>query len=152
MRSFPCAIVVLLLFAAGCAKTQGYQVAVRNETPEPLTAGLVKEGGPYEPHWALPEDIAVETPADDGRGWDSAVVKPGDTGSAGPVTGKFDDGSRAVLRVYSGARELDEVLAVSRGSPDRVDVPLRPGKNAIIVRRDNGKLAYERVNLASPKK
>src|SRR6478609_7191105 len=63
----PVAIVVtalLTLIGAGCAPTQTrtFDVTVRNQTPGPLTLSLAKDGPPFEPTWATPEDIAKESP------------------------------------------------------------------------------------------
>ena len=144
---FSFVLLFVSLLALGCAKQQSYQVAVRNETEGPLTVGLVKEGGTFESEWASPEEIAAATRADEQRKWDSATVRQGQTGVAGPIEGTFGGDARAVLRVYAGGEEMDELMAISRGSPDRIDVPLRPGKNAIIVRREKGRLVYERAQL-----
>ena len=146
--SLPLSLPLLLLVSAvGCAENHTFRVAVRNETERPVTAGLAKDGGRYEPQWAAPEDVVVRTRSENERGWDSVVVPPGETRSAGPVTGDFAGDARAVLRVYAGDLELSEVLSVSRGSPDRLDVPLEPGRNAIVVREEKGRLAYERVKV-----
>ena len=141
-----------LLLALGCADNHTFQIAVRNETSRPLTAGLAKEGGKFERQWASPEDAALRTSGDDERGWDSVVIPPGETRSAGPVRGSFADGAIAVLRVYAGDLQLSDVLAVSRGSPNRLDVALDEGRNAIVVREQNGKLTYERAPVAKGKR
>lgn len=149
-------ILLPLLVAAvvGCSDTRSYQVAVRNETRDPITVGFTKEeGGPFEPHWATPEELAIATPDPNapGRGWDSVVVPPGRTGAAGPIKGKFDGAAKAVLRVYGSKGPVDELLAISPGSPRRVDVPLAPGRNALIVRDDGGRLTVERVPVSPGK-
>ena len=41
-------------------------------------------------------------------------------------------GDDDVIGEAGGAQKLSDVLAVSRGSPSRVDVPLEAGRNAII--------------------
>ena len=149
-------LVALALVAAGvagCAQTRSYHVAVRNETSDSITVGFAKEnGGPFEAQWATPEQVAMQSPGDDGRGWDSVVVPPGKTGVAGPLQGKFDGSAVAVLRVYGASGGLNDLLAMSRDSPRRVDVPLAPGRNALIVREEAGKLKVEHVQLPEPKK
>jgi hypothetical protein len=147
----PVMLVLALLLPTGCAENRTYQVAVRNESPGPLTVGLAKDGGKFEPQWASPEEVVVRTTSEDERGWDSVVVPPGDVRSAGPVKGNFAGGAQATLRVYAGELELSDVLAISRRSPGRVDVPLEPGKNAIIIREEKGRLTYERVKLTPSK-
>jgi hypothetical protein len=134
----------------GCAHTRSYQVAVRNETAEPITVGFAKEeGGPFEPAWATPEQVAIESPTYTERTWDSVVVPPGKTGVAGPLQGKFDSTARAFLRVYAATGALNDLLAISRGSPRRAEVPLCAGRNALIVRNEEGRLVVERVNLGA---
>lgn len=140
--------IALAAVATGCAQTRTYQVAVRNETDRPLTVGFAKEeGGPFERAWATPEEIAIDTPAYSERDWDSVVVPSGKTGVAGPLQGKFDSTARAFLRVYAAEGSLNDLMAISRGSPHRADVPLAQGRNALIVREERGKLVVERVNL-----
>src|SRR6478752_4325957 len=58
----PCLLIIAAL-SGGCAQTRRYNVQVLNQTDEPITIGLAKEGGPYEPHLASPEEVAVGTPA-----------------------------------------------------------------------------------------
>lgn len=138
----------------GCAKSRSYQVAVRNDTSDPITVGFAKvDGGPFEPQWATPEELAIATPDPNapGQTWDSVVVPPGKTGVAGPIKGKFDSAAKAMLRIYGSNGPIHELLAISPGSPRRVDVPLAPGRNALIVRVEGGKLAVERVAVPSGK-
>lgn len=144
------AALSLLLSVVGCGNKQTFQIAVHNDSARPLTVGVAKEGGPFEPQWASPEQVVVRTNGRNEGGWDSVVVPPGETRSAGPVTGDFSGGARATLRVYAGELKLSDVLAVSRGSPNRVDVPLDPGKNAVIIRDAGGRLMYERADPTGP--
>jgi hypothetical protein len=141
-----------LLLVVGCTPTYSFQVAVRNETKGPVTMGLVKEGGRGQPQWRTPESAAMGAEAGNERAWDSIVVPPGKTGYAGPVKGKFENDSRAVLRVYAGDLDLSDVLAISRGSPNRADIALEEGRNAIIVKESGGRLVYDRVEVPQPKK
>jgi hypothetical protein len=141
-----------LLLLVGCAQTYSFQVAVRNETKHPLTVGLAKEGGKYEQKWQTPEQAAMRTSSKDERGWDSVVVQPGETQSAGPVKGDFSGGALATLRVYAGDLELSDVLSISRESPNRVDIPLDAGRNAVVIHEEAGKLFYEKVKLPPEKK
>ena len=136
------------LLAVGCAESRTFQIAVRNQTSGPITVGVAKDGGKYEPQWRSPEEAAVRTDSKDEGGWDSVVIAAGDTGSAGPVSGDFSGNAIAMLRIYRGDLKLSDVLAISRGSPNRLDVPLEEGRNAIVVREEAGKLAYDRVKLS----
>jgi hypothetical protein len=149
-----CALIALpvLFFAIGCADKRTYQIAVRNETAQPLTVGVAKDGGRFERQWASPEQAVLRTTGEDERAWDSVVIPPGQVGSAGPISGDFSGGAEAILRVYSGDLELSDVLAISRRSPERADVPLAPGRNAIIIREARGRLTYERAKLPPPSK
>jgi hypothetical protein len=141
-----------LFLAVGCADTRTYQIAVRNETKQPITVGVAKEGGKYEPQWRSPEQAVVRSGSDEEKAWDSVVVPPGETRSAGPVTGDFSGGAEATLRVYAGDLQLSDVLSISRGSPSRLDVPLDPGRNAVVVRDEGGKLSYLKVQVPQEKK
>lgn len=140
-----------LMLLVGCAETRTFQIAVRNETTQPLTCGVTKERGKYERQWRSPEQAVLRTTGEDERGWDSVVIPPGQTRSAGPVKGNFSGGAVAILRVYAGDLKLSDVLAVSRGSPGRLDVPLEEGRNAIVIRDAGGKLTYDRVPVPQAK-
>ena len=145
-------VIALAGLLAGCAQERTFQVAVRNETTQPITVGFAKEeGGPSEPAWATPEEIAIGTPSYAERSWDSVQVPPGRTGVAGPIKGKFDGNARAFLRVYAATGKLEDLIAISRGSPHRADVLLSPGRNAIVIRVENDRLVAERVQLPPSK-
>jgi hypothetical protein len=148
MTRRPTFLIVLAGLLGGCAQQRTYQVAVRNETPRPITVGFAKEeGGPFEPAWATPEEVAISTPSYAERNWDSVEVPPGRTGVAGPLAGKFDGSARAFLRVYAATGKLEDLISISRSSPRRKDVLLSPGRNAIVVRQEDGRLVAERVQL-----
>ena len=128
------AAVLGLAVGVGCTETQMYSVSVRNTTARPVTVCLTKTYGPAEPGWESPEQMAGPAyPASDERP-PGAVVLPGKTASEGPIPGDFyRDRGRAVLRVYGGTPTLTQMNAISPGSPDRLDVPLHPGGNAVVV-------------------
>jgi hypothetical protein len=137
---------VLLICAGvmltGCATTRHYQVILKNQTPEALTIGLAKNGGPAERDWVTPEELAIVNPQGADRPW-GAVVPPGKTASQS-VTGKFYDGEAAFLRVYSDGNlkrvGFSDLLAISRGAPNRLDLRIEPGRNAFIIRDERGVL------------
>src|SRR5688500_3418732 len=54
----------LALTAWGCnsTRTDTFDVDIRNATEQPVTLSLAKDGPPYEPTWATPEDLAIESP------------------------------------------------------------------------------------------
>jgi hypothetical protein len=130
--SIVCTAMLLLLGCGG--KTQTYDVSVSNDTPAPITVWLTKDGGPYEKHWRSPEDLAMDSP----RGSRIAGVKipAGQSATTGRIKGRFEQGGGAILRVYAGDYNFSELLAVSRGSPNRADVPLYPGVNRFSITRD----------------
>ena len=128
--------MVLLGAAAGvgCTETQTYSISVRNATPGPVTVCLTKTYGPSEPGWESPEEMAGPAyPASDEQP-PGVVVAPGRTAAEGPIPGEFyKDRGRAVLRVYAGTPTLNQMNAISPGSLDRLDVPLHPGGNRVVV-------------------
>lgn len=131
--------LALLASAGGCSQTQTrtFDVTVRNQTPGPLTLSLAKDGPPYEPAWATPEDVATESPRlrEDWRRTQGGMkaVPAGRLAEVRGLTGKFESGTRAYLRVYAGELSISEMLSKSPGSPDRVDIPLVPGANEITI-------------------
>jgi hypothetical protein len=132
-----------LLLAVGCQhyQTRTYSISVKNDTGDFVTVALTKDGPPYSAKWASPEDIAqghVKPRPDDELG--TTGIRPGGIESVGYISGQFSPGSRAVLRVYKGgAMTVREMLAIKPG-PARVDYPLQPGDNRLVVREQAGKL------------
>lgn len=144
--------IIMMLGAAalleGCAsRTYDYTVSVHNASSKPVMVGLAKEGAPFEDTWARPEDIANDIAA---RGptpgvWEWGVpVQPGQTGDVGQVRARLDRGAQAYIRVYSGAKSLDDFLAISRGSPNRLDIHLEPGDNHFTITDADGRLQVSR--------
>jgi hypothetical protein len=133
--------LLLALLAVGCSdtKTYSFQVSVKNATNRPLTIWLVKEGPPAEQGWRSPEQLAMSVPGHEER-ISGKVLPPGKTADTGAIEGKFDPGTYAWLRVYDGPQRLSDILAVSRGNPARVDVPLDPGENRFIVTDQVGRI------------
>jgi len=133
----------LLLFAImGCSGgTRHFKVSIKNELPRPVTIALTKDGPPFEAPWASPEDVAARraTP-DTASGF--RVVDPGRTASVNDIVGRFEKGSKAVLRVYSGSMTFREMLDTAPGS-NRVDVILTPGQNQFVVREGSQGIRVE---------
>ncbi len=121
---------LLAFLSIGCAsyETRTYDVSVKNETNQPLTLWLTKNGDKYETGWKSPEELAMESPRNE-RAISGVIVAPGETAFTGPIQGEFAYNTSAYLRVYLGQLSINETLAVSRGSPRRVDVRLYPGKS-----------------------
>jgi hypothetical protein len=136
----------LISFGVGCdsSQTRTYEVSVRNDTHEPVTIWLLKEGGPYENGWKSPEDLAIESPkANEPIG--GRVIRPGAIATAGPVNGRFNADSSAMLRVYRGAHSFNELLAISSNSGDRVNTRLRQGDNEFLITEHDFRLSLEPV-------
>jgi hypothetical protein len=146
----PTPLLALALFIlGGCAETRTYQVSVRNETQQPVTLWLFKQGGPYEDGWKSPDDIAIDSPKDN-EPIGGVVVPPGKIATAGPIKGQFNSDARAVLRVYRGAHPFNELLAIDRNSGDRKDAPLPQGASAFIIEDKDAKLSLEPMMGAHP--
>ena len=136
---------VSLLLAAivtGCARTEKFDLTVRNSTTSPITLALTKDGPPYEPLWASPEDLAIQSPnAEEKHGY--VVLPPGKEGDVS-VQGKFDKGTRGFLRVYRGDLQVSEMNAIHSSSPNRLDIPLPPGRSVFVIVDAHGRLAEQR--------
>jgi hypothetical protein len=136
-------LLVLMMFAVGCSgPTQTYQVTLRNDLTQPITVWLTKSGPPAEANWLSPEQVAVGEGPPGGRMAGTAVPS-GKTAETPKISGKLPAGTSAILRVYVGQHTLDELLAMSRGNSNRLDVPLSPGDSNLIVRERDGKLVAE---------
>lgn len=135
-------MLVLALVAVGCSsdtKTYSFQVSVKNATNRPITIWLVKEGPPVEQGWRSPEQLAMSLPGHEER-ISGAVIPPGQSADTGTREGKFAPGAYAWLRVYDGPQRLSEILAISRGNPVRLDVPLDPGISRIVIKDRAGRI------------
>jgi hypothetical protein len=140
-------LFTLLAVLTGCARTESFDVTVRNGTKSPLTLALTKDGPPFEPVWASPEDLAIQSPtADERHGY--VVLPPGREGDVS-VQGKFDHGTRGYLRVYRGDLQVSDMNAIASSSPNRLDLPLSPGRNVFVIVESRGRLAEEREGDAS---
>ena len=133
--SLTLAFAILTLCGAGCGpsfETRTYDITVRNDSTRPVTLWLTKTGPAYEQGWKSPEDLAIESPkANEPIG--AIPVPVGKTAYTGKLTGRFRSDVDAVLRVYVGLHSFSELLAISRGSSDRLEIALTPGKNDLVV-------------------
>jgi hypothetical protein len=147
MRYVP---LVLGFFLVGCATTEKFRVFLKNDTPDALTIGLAKNGGAGDPIWESPEEMAIDNPGTE-RTW-GVIVPPGKTADTPLVKGKFYNGEMAFLRIYSNGElshlDFSHLLAISRGSPNRLDLRLEPGANFFLIREDKGVLDGLRVDRA----
>jgi hypothetical protein len=141
--------LLLMVLTGGCfGETRQYSMSVRNDLSTPISVCLTKTYGPEEDLWESPEQlIQPPRPATD-QTPPGIVIPPGKTASRPSFTGVFDpDRGRAFLRVYAGTPDLTQMNAISRGSPDRLDVPLEIGMNRIDIRPgDGGAMTAVRVD------
>src|SRR5262245_58533286 len=89
------------LLALGCAQQREYQVVVHNHLDVPVTVGLIKDGPPIEGHWLTPEQWSMTGPRDVVGPW-GMVIPPGRTADTPKVSGLFERGVGAQLRIYRG--------------------------------------------------
>ena len=130
------ACLMLIVTGVGCGSGKSYQVEVKNQTLQPVTLWLTKDGPPKEAGWFSPEDSRT--------GYDLAIVPPGKTGFTGNVSGDFPKGTNAVLRVYEGQKELFHILEDTKaGWSNRVDQVLKPGMNRLSVFERDGQMIVE---------
>ena len=129
IRMIPLLAVALL---TGCATTGTFTVGVVNKTERPLSVGLVKNGPPLEASWASPFDIDRANPRLTGRKW-GTLVPPGEAVVIGPQTGRFAKNVVAVLRVYAGDLPVEDLLAISPGNRERLDIPLDNGSTGVVI-------------------
>ena len=146
MRIAPLALIAL--FAAGCGpsahlRTFNYQIA--NDLDEPITIFLTKTGPPLEPGWLAPEQLATAPLSEDSAHHDGRVVPP-KTQLISTATGKFVEGSDAVVRIYRLTGTIDDFAAISPGSPKRADVLLQRSDNSFVVSAaDDYEMTVKRV-------
>jgi hypothetical protein len=137
---FRAGVLFLGLFAVGCSSSQTFDVTVTDKTSDPITVWMTKEklvaGGMAESGWAPPEQLAVGTTGDHVGG---VAIEPGDTGHT-TLKGHIDADDVAVLRVYK-ASDLNMILTLHRGSPDRLDIPLDPGTTDLDIVKEKGQIA-----------
>ena len=145
MKMFAC--LALLVMTIGCNSTRKtFDVRVQNQTSQPVTVWLTKDGPPPEVGWYSPEQLG-EMPNDTRARYDLAIVPPGKSGYTGKMTGEFPAGTRAVLRIYPGAMELFHILeAAKTGGGQHSDFVLKPGTNKLaVVDQGGGQLAVEPI-------
>jgi hypothetical protein len=133
MKQWP--IILLCLILSGCHsyETRTYDVSVKNDSAGPITLWLTKSGEPFEPGWLSPEDIAIESPHQPAKMISGVVVPAGKTADTGPRVGQFDPSTAAVLRVYSGQLNFDQLLAAPADEKHRIDMRLHPGRSDLVV-------------------
>jgi len=126
-------VSILVLITVGCSSSGEFTVGVVNKTHRPLSVGLVKNGPPMEPAWASPMEIDMANPKLLGRKW-GTLVPPGEAVVIGPQKGKFKSGVVAILRVYAGDLPVEDLMAISPGNRERIDLPLDNGATGVVIR------------------
>lgn len=121
-----------LLNAVGCESTRqaNITVSIHNASEKPVTVWITKTGE-RNATWLAPEDLALQPGKPEFV--NGVVVPPGKTGEMGPLEGKFESDAAAILRVYAGQLDYDQLLATNVG-PLRVDVVLDNGVNHLEVK------------------
>ena len=147
---FRSGVLLMGLFAVGCSSSQTFDVTVTDKLSDPITVWMTKEklaaNDETEPGWASPEQMAVGTTESQHVG--GVAIEPGDTGHT-TLKGHIGKDDVAVLRVYR-ASDLNMILTLHRGSPDRIDIPLDPGPTDIDITKDKGEMVF--VQHGSPAK
>jgi len=136
-----------LALATGCSTTAHFDITVTNRLSEPVTVWLTKLQGPYEDGWEPPEQVALESPQQQEH-LGGVVVPPGQSGKT-VMSAQFEQGNFAVLRVYR-ATHFAAILAIDKGSPDRLDYPLPEGKSNLDVVLEGDQLALVPHSPAPP--
>ena len=125
--------------AAGCASNKPtYHVVVDNQSDRPITVWLTTNRPVDQTEWMSPEEVAIAWPSEKDPA-QRVVIPAGKTGSTGSMVAKFKN-TDAVLRVYIGERSFDELLAMSRGNPNRIDLRLAPGRNDLTIMDRGGRI------------
>jgi hypothetical protein len=137
---FP-AMIFIGLMGVGCASRQTFDVTVTNRLGEPITVWMTKAKpqapGDYEEGWIPPEVLAVGTTQSQRLG--GVAIEPGETGHT-VLKGNIASDDVAVLRVYR-AVDLNAILTLHYGNPDRLDIPLDPGITDIDIVKQSGQMA-----------
>ena len=132
-------LALIVIVAGGCASTRSYQVMVQNRTPGPLTVGFVKDGPVFEERWASPEVLSNLPPSRMPAHW-GMTIQRGET-RALTIAGKFDPETHAFVRVYLGTHSASELLAMSEGMGDRLQMVLSPqGDNNFVIEEHDSRL------------
>ncbi len=136
-----------LLALAACSDVQQrtYDLSVTNRSDAPITVWLTKNGPPYEDSWLSPEDLVQNSPKMSDR-IPGVQIDPGRTAAA-KVNGQFEPDTQAILRVYA-TTGFDNILAMSRDQPGRLDLEIAPGPVDIEITGKNGVIAAQPAGSA----
>jgi hypothetical protein len=126
-----------------------FDVSVQNQSSQPIHVGLAKDGPPLEDDWWSPEEFATFHSKHPDAMWGQTVL-PGQTATIPTIEGHFNDGVHGYLRVYAGDCSMSDMLAISRHSPNRLDLPLAEGSNRFVVLNDHDQLSARRLPVPTP--
>jgi len=133
-------MIFIGMMGVGCASRQTFDVTVTNRLGEPITVWMTKvkpqAPGDYEQGWIPPEVLAVGTTQSQRLG--GVAIEPGETGHT-VLKGTIANDDVAVLRVYR-AVDLNVILTLHYGNPDRLDIPLDQGVTDIDVVKQKGQM------------
>jgi len=133
-------MILMGLMGVGCASRQTFDVTVTNRLGEPISVWMTKAKpqAPENCEQVLfpPEVLAVGTTQSQRLG--GVAIEPGETGHT-VLKGTIAADDVAVLRVYR-AVDLNVILTMTRGSPDRLEIPLDPGITDIDIVKQNGQM------------
>jgi len=136
-------LLLLLTSLVGCGtRAESYSVSVKNGTTGPLTIGFTKEGEPFEDLWMSPEDLAQDRAVKpETTSWGNLLPAGKTATTKKDMVAHLRGDTVAYLRVYRGHINMLDILAISRGSASRVDLPLVPGTNKVVIIEREGRLA-----------
>lgn len=135
---------VLLLVGVGCSSSYRYEMQVINNTKRPLSVGPVLPGSQVVPGWTGPEHIAISAPQLMDQRWGATGAGPLLPGEALYLVREDTPfAQRGRLRVYDGDRTIKDLVSISDGDPDRVDILVFPGRNAFIINSSGGRLTAQ---------
>jgi hypothetical protein len=141
-------LLLMLAILTGCHagfQTRTYDITVENKSAQSVSAWLTKDGPVFESKWKAPEEWAVERPTSEPFGFQQ--IPPGKSADTGPVSGQFAPQTQAILRIYVGQHDFAEILAIGRRSPNRLEIPLKPGRNIVTLIDDAGRV---RASVTTP--
>ena len=136
----------MLLVGCSSPRKESFNVVVKNDCKIPITIGFTKDGGPDQDIFMPPEFLALDTTIDASKTSWGILVVPGKTADPKkPAVALLErEDANVYLRVYAGEIPLTDMLAISRGSPNRIDIVLTPGDSKYTITQKDGRLTATR--------
>jgi hypothetical protein len=134
----PVCLLLTALCAVGCSsyENRSFQLTVKNESNAPVTVWLTKNGPPDERNWQSPESYAISSPKNTDL-HNEVVLDPGKEGRIA-INGKFRPSTDAVLRVYDGVVDMNDMIATDELSSLRHDARVPEGIWFLSIQRKPG--------------